>query len=141
MSIQTCKAIPIPLVEARTPLPQQHLRSPGPTTVPPAVLEALRGPIVDPYGLAFAAIVKRVTLRLQYFFQTDSPVLTYPASGTGGLESAIVNVFSPGDHVVALITGRFSLLIANLAEAYGLRVTKVEFPWGQAASPAIVKDK
>jgi aspartate aminotransferase-like enzyme len=50
-----------------------------------------------------------------------------------------VNVFSPGDHVVALIIGSFGARLAKIAEVYGLRVTKIEFPWGQAAEPAIVE--
>ncbi len=139
MTIQARKAIPLPQVEARTPLPQQNLRIPGPTPLPPEVMEAQRAPMLNHRGPEFAAIVKRVTLRLQYFFQTASPVLTYPASGTGGLECAVVNVFSPGDHVVALIIGNFGARLAKIAEAYGLRVTKIEFPWGQAADPAIVE--
>lgn len=139
MTIQTHEAIHIPQVEARTPLPQQNLRVPGPTPLPAEVLEAQRGQMLNHRGPEFAAIVKRVTLRLQYFFQTASPVLTYPASGTGGLESAVVNVFSPGDHVVALIIGNFGARLAKIAEIYGLRVTKIEFPWGQAAEPDIVE--
>jgi aspartate aminotransferase-like enzyme len=139
MTIQTRSTIPIPQVEARAPLPTQNLRVPGPTPVPPAVMEAQRAQMLNHRGPDFAPIVKRVTLRLQYFFQTASPVLTYPASGTGGLESAVVNVFSPGDHVVALIIGNFGARLAKIAEAYGLRVTKMEFPWGQAAEPEIVE--
>jgi aspartate aminotransferase-like enzyme len=141
MTTQAHKAIPIPQVDARAPLPQQNLRVPGPTPVPPEVMEAQRAQMLNHRGPEFAAIVKRVTLRLQYFFQTASPVLTYPASGTGGQESAVVNVFSPGDHVVALIIGNFGARIAKIAEAYGLRVTKIEFPWGQAAEPAIIEAK
>jgi aspartate aminotransferase-like enzyme len=139
MTIQTRKAIPVPQVEVRTPLPQQNLRIPGPTPIPPEVMDAQRAPMLNHRGPDFAAIVERVTLRLQYFFQTASPVLTYPASGTGGLESAVVNVFSPGDHVVALVIGNFGARIAKIAETYGLRVTKIEFPWGRAAEPAIIE--
>src|SRR5215813_5485311 len=139
MTIQTRKAIPIPQVEARAPLPEQNLRIPGPTPIPREVMEAQRAPMINHRGPEFEAIVKRVTLRLQYFFQTTSPILTYPASGTGGLESAVVNVFSPGDHVAALIIGNFGARLAKIAEVYGLRVTKIEFPWGQAAEPVIVE--
>ncbi len=139
MTIQTRNIIPIPQVEAPAPLPQQNLRTAGPTPLPPEVMEAQRAQMLNHRGPEFEAIVKRVTLRLQYFFQTASPVLTYPASGTGGQESAIVNVFSPGDHVVALIIGSFGARLAKIAEIYGLRVTKIEFPWGRAAEPAIVE--
>jgi aspartate aminotransferase-like enzyme len=139
MTIQQDKTIPIPQVEARKPLPTQNLRVPGPTPLPSEVMAAQNTQMLNHRGPEFAAIVKRVSLRLQYFFQTTYPVLTFPASGTGGQESAIVNVFSPGDHVVALIIGNFGARMAKISQAYGLRVTKIEFPWGKAAEPNIVE--
>ncbi|HLX40935.1 MAG TPA: hypothetical protein VKR42_10390, partial [Ktedonobacteraceae bacterium] len=80
MTTQERKAIPIPHVEPRSPIPIQNLRIPGPTVVPQAVLEAMTQPMVNHRGPEFGAILRRVTARLQYFFQTASPVLTFPAS-------------------------------------------------------------
>jgi aspartate aminotransferase-like enzyme len=141
MTIQERKAIPIPQVEARAPVPQQNLRIPGPTTVPPVLLAEMARPMINHRGPEFAAIVRRVTARLQYFFQTSSPVLTYPASGTGGQEAAIANLFSPGDHVVVITIGSFGNRLAKIAEAFGLQVSRIEFPWGQAADPDIVETR
>src|SRR5579883_1210301 len=135
MTTQTNKAIPVPQVEPRAPLPEQNLRVPGPTPLPPSVITAQAAPMINHRGPEFSAIMKRVTPRLQYFFQTSSPVLTYPASGTGGQECAIVNLFSPGDHVAAIVIGNFGARLASIAETYGLQVTRIEFPWGQAADP------
>src|SRR6266513_6189594 len=129
MTIQERKAIPIPQVEPRAPIPVQNLRIPGPTPVPPAILAEMARPMINHRGPEFAAIMRRVTARLQYFFQTASPVLTYPASGTGGQESAIVNLFSPGDHVVVITIGSFGNRLAKIADAYGLQVSRVELPW------------
>ncbi len=139
MTIQDNTIIPVPQVEARTPIPTQNLRVPGPTPVPPEVLAAQAHPMINHRGPEFSALMKRVTLRLQYFFQTASPILTYPASGTGGQECAIVNLFSPGDHVVAIVIGSFGDRLAKIAEAYGLQVTRIEFPWGQAADLTIIE--
>ena len=139
MTIQERKSIPIPQVEARVPIPQQNLRIPGPTTVPPVILAEMARPMINHRGPEFAAIMRRVTPRLQYFFQTASPVLTYPASGTGGQESAIANLFSAGDHIVVITIGSFGNRLAKIAEAYGLQVSRIEFPWGQAADPDIVE--
>jgi len=138
MTTQESKAIPVPQVESRTAIPEQNLRVPGPTPLPSQVIEAQAQPMINHRGPEFSAIMKRVTPRLQYFFQTASPVLTYPASGTGGQECAIVNSFSPGDHVVAITIGNFGDRIAKIAEIYGLHVTRIAFPWGQAADPATV---
>ncbi len=141
MTIQERKAIPVPQVEPRLPIPQQNLRVPGPTPVPPEVMQAQAHQMVNHRGPEFAAIVKRVTLRLQYFFQTTSPVMTFPAVGTGGQESAVVNLFSPGEHVVVITIGNFGERIAKIAEAYSLNVTRIEFPWGQAADLNVVEER
>jgi aspartate aminotransferase-like enzyme len=141
MSIHEREAIPIPQVEPRAPIPEQNLRIPGPTPVPAEVLAELARPMINHRGPEFAAIVRRVTARLQYFFQTTSPVLTYAASGTGGQESAVANLFSPGDRVVAITIGAFGNRFATIAEGYGLQVTRIEFPWGQAADPNIVEER
>ena len=141
MTIQERKAIPIPQVDSRAPIPQQNLRLPGPTTVPPVILAEMARPMINHRGPEFAAIMRRVTARLQYFFQTSSPVLTYPASGTGGQESTIANLFSPGDHVVVITIGSFGNRLAKIADAYGLQVSRIEFPWGQAADPDIVETR
>ncbi len=139
MTIQEHKAIPIPEVEARTPIPKQNLRVPGPTAIPPEIMAAQAQQMINHRGPEFSAIMKRVTLRLEYFFQTTAPVLTFPASGTGGQESAIVNLFSPGDHAVAITIGSFGNRLAKIADIYGLQVTRIEFPWGEAADPAVVE--
>lgn len=133
MTTQERKAIPIPQVEPRKPIPTQNLRVPGPTPVPSEVLAAQAQPMINHRGPEFMDIMKRVTPRLQYFFQTESPVLTFPASGTGGQECAVVNVFSPGDHVVSVTIGSFGNRLAKIATAYGLQVSRIEFPWGHAA--------
>src|SRR5215467_9767253 len=139
MTIQERKAISIPEVEPRKPIPVQNLRIPGPTPVPAEILAELTQPLINHRGPEFAAIVKRVTARLQYFFQTASPVLTFSASGTGGQEAAVANLFSPGDHVVAITIGFFGNRLATIAERFGLQVTRIEFPWGEAADPPTVE--
>lgn len=141
MTTQQHKTIPVPIVEPRQPIPTQNLRIPGPTTVPPAVLLEQARPMINHRGPEFAAILRRVTARLQYFFQTSAPVLTFSASGTGGQESAVANLFSPGDHVVVIIIGAFGNRFAKIAETYGLHVTRIEFPWGQAADPTAVEER
>ena len=141
MTIQERKAIPVPEVKPRQPVPVQNLRIPGPTPVPPEILEEMTNPVINHRGPEFAAILERVTLRLQYFFQTASPVLTYASSGTGGQESAIANVFSPGDRVLAISIGVFGNRFATIAEEFGLQVERIDFEWGQAADLAVVEER
>ncbi|MFL5627836.1 MAG: pyridoxal-phosphate-dependent aminotransferase family protein [Ktedonobacteraceae bacterium] len=141
MTIHEHRAIPVPQVEPRAAIPVQNLRIPGPTTVPPEILAEMARPMINHRGPEFAAILRRVTARLQYFFQTASPMLTYPASGTGGQEAAIANLFSPNDHVVVITIGAFGNRLAKIGEAYGLQVSRIEFPWGQAADPEVVQER
>lgn len=131
--------IPVPQVEPHVTIPAQNLRIPGPTPVPPAALAEQSRPVINHRGPEFAAILRRVMTRLQYIFQTTSPVLTFPAAGTGGQEGAIVNLFSPGEHVMAITIGHFGNRFAQIAERYGLQVSRITFPWGEAADRAIVE--
>src|SRR6266850_345738 len=70
------------------------------------------------------------------FFQTTSPVVMYPASGTGAWEAAIVNTLSPGDRVLLFETGHFSQLWRQVAEKFGIQVDYVPGNWRKGASAA-----
>ena len=122
------------------PTRQQNLRIPGPTPIPPAVAEAMARPMINHRGPEFAAMVARITTQLQHFFQTTQPVLGFPSSGSGAMEAAIVNSFSPGDAVLSVTCGAFGNRLAKIAETFGLRVTRHEVEWGRAAEPAAVAE-
>jgi aspartate aminotransferase-like enzyme len=115
-----------------------NLRVPGPTPLPPQVREALSRQMMNHRSAAFEAIMAEVHEGLQEFYATSNPVLTFPASGTGGLEAAVVNVLSPGDEVIAVTVGAFGERFAQIAAAFGLQVHRLDYEWGQAAKPADV---
>ncbi|HEX6541150.1 MAG TPA: alanine--glyoxylate aminotransferase family protein [Ktedonobacterales bacterium] len=117
---------------------QQNLRIPGPTPIPPAVAEAMARPMINHRGPEFAAMIARVTEQLQHFFQTTQPVLGFPASGSGAMEAAVVNSFSPGDVVLSVTCGAFGNRLAKIATAFGMQVTRLEVEWGRAADPEAV---
>jgi aspartate aminotransferase-like enzyme len=117
---------------------EQNLRIPGPTPIPPEVAAALARPMINHRGPEFAAILGRVTEGLQHFFQTSQPILGFPSAGSGAMEAAVVNIFSPGDEVLAVTVGVFGNRLAKIAEAFALKVTRHEVPWGQAADPVQV---
>jgi aspartate aminotransferase-like enzyme len=52
-----------------------------------------------------------------------------------------VNLFSPGEHVVAITNGHFGNRFAQIAERFGLQVSRIAFPWGEAADPALVQSR
>jgi aspartate aminotransferase-like enzyme len=85
--------------------------------------------------------MREVTDRLKDLYRTDGArVLLMTSSGTGGLESAIQNCFSPGDEVFVPLAGFFAQRWQQLAEAYGLTVHTIEEPWGTRLDPAKVAD-
>src|SRR5215472_13932149 len=93
---------------------EQNLRIPGPTPIPPRVAEALARPMINHRGPEFAAILGRVTEGLQHFFQTTQSMLGFPSSGSGAMEAAIVNCFSPGDEVLSVSCGAFGNRLARI---------------------------
>ncbi len=91
--------------------------------------------MVNHRGKQFAALIGRVAARMKDFFLTSNDVLMVSSSGTGGLESAVVNTLSPGDKVLGVSIGAFGERIASIAEIYGAKVTKLPYEWGCAANP------
>jgi len=115
--------------------------APGPTPIPPEVLLAQGSPLVYHRGPGFGRLMRDVTSRLKELYRTDrADVLLMTSSGTGGLESAIQNVFSPGDEVLVPLAGFFSERWRNLATAMGLNVRTVDHDWGQRVDPGRVAD-
>src|SRR5262245_23669082 len=85
----------------------QKLLTPGPTPVPPEVLRALAEPVIHHRSPDFADVFGAALERLREVFRTRHDVLMFTSSGTGAFESAIVNLFSPGDRVLAVSQGEF----------------------------------
>ncbi|MGK2966684.1 MAG: pyridoxal-phosphate-dependent aminotransferase family protein [Tepidiformaceae bacterium] len=113
-----------------------NLRIPGPTPCPPEVLEAMTGQMINHRGPEFAAILRRVTDGLNWVFGSSSDVLSITTSGSGGLETAVVNTLSPGDKVLAVSIGSFGDRFGTIAKTYGAEVVKYDLEWGEAADPA-----
>src|ERR1035437_4201202 len=110
---------------------QTQLRIPGPTPLPERVVRSMNRPMIDHRGPEFAAILAEITAGAKRVFKTSHDLLLLTSSGTGGLESAIANLVSPGDEVVAALCGNFGERFAALAAAYGADVVRLEFEWGQ----------
>ena len=121
-------------------MPAQNLRIPGPTPLPDAVREAGSRQMVNHRGPEFKALLGDLSSRLRPAFGTDQEVLVVTASGTGGLESAVVSVLSPGDAVLSVSIGVFGDRLASIASTYGAAVTKPDIEWGSAAEPGQVRE-
>jgi aspartate aminotransferase-like enzyme len=117
-----------------------QLRIPGPTPVPDRVQRAMNAPMINHRGPEFKALLPEVETGLKWAFQTENDMLIFPASGTGGLESAVANLVSPGDKVLAVTIGAFGERFADLAAAFGSDVARYSLPWGEAADPEDIDD-
>ena len=108
-----------------------QLRIPGPTPCPPQALEAMGRQMMNHRGEEFGRIVESVTAKLKLTFQTKGDVFVLTSSGTGGLETAVVNTLSPGDEVLSISNGAFGERFADIAEKYGATVVRLSFEWGK----------
>jgi len=120
---------------------KRYLFTPGPTPVPPEVLAAAAAPIVHHRGPDFRVLYERVLGRLKQVFRTESEVLMFAASGTGGFESAVANLTSPGDRVLVVSAGSFGERWAAMTNAYGADVDHLRYEWGDTPSPDDVRDR
>jgi alanine-glyoxylate transaminase/serine-glyoxylate transaminase/serine-pyruvate transaminase len=114
---------------------RHFLQIPGPTNVPDRVLRAMDRPVIDHRGPEFAKLGAEVLAGLRPIFQTNGPVVIYPASGSGAWEASIVNTLSPGDRVLMSETGHFSHLWREVAQRMGLSVDYLPGNWRRGASP------
>jgi aspartate aminotransferase-like enzyme len=114
---------------------KRYLFTPGPTPVPPEVLEAISRPIIHHRSSDFRAIFARCLERLRDVYRTEGDVLVYTASGTGGLESAISNLTRPGDRVVVVSAGHFGERWTAIARNFGCEVDELRYEWGETPAP------
>ena len=117
----------------------EELRIPGPTPCPDEVLQAMTKQMINHRGGEFAEILNGVTDKLKQLFQTEGDVFLLTASGTGGLEAAIVNTLSPGDRVLSVSVGVFGERFGTIAQTFGAEVIPLRFEWGQAADADAVR--
>ena len=115
-----------------------QLRIPGPTPLPDAVREAGARQMINHRGPEFAALLTRCTEGIQRALATRNEVVFVTASGTGGLEAAVVNHLSPDDPVLAVSIGSFGERFAKIAATYGADVRRITVEPGQAADPVAV---
>ena len=111
---------------------KNYLIAPGPTPVPSRVLLAMAQPIVHHRTPQFSQVFADAKRALQTVFQTKEDVIMLAASGTGAMEAAVTNLFSPGDQVLTVNGGKFGERWTKLAKAYGLNPTELKVEWGQS---------
>lgn len=118
---------------------KHYLLAPGPTPVPERALLAMAQPIIHHRTPQFSEIFAEACQLLKFVFQTEQDVLILSSSGTGAMESSIVNLFSPGDEVIAINGGKFGERWGKISEVYNLKVHWVNVEWGKAVDVSVIK--
>ena len=114
---------------------KNYLLTPGPTPIPPRVLETMARPIIHHRTPEFQKVIQEVEEDLKYVYQTKNEVLIFAASGTGAMEGSIANLLSPGDKALVVRGGKFGERFGDICKAYGIEFTAIDVEWGKAVDP------
>lgn len=117
------------------PFIKQILMTAGPTPVPPRVLSVMSEPVLYHRAPAGVELYARVLERLPAVFRTSNDVLTFAASGSGAMDSAVANLVRPGTKALACAAGKFGERWIELCEAYGADLVRCEPGWGERLDP------
>src|ERR1700688_259150 len=96
--------------------PYRLMMTPGPCSIDPRVYRAMSTPLVGHMDPWFTDMIGEVQVLLRRAFQTENRV-TFPisASGSGGIEAAVVNPLETGDEAIVCVNGAFSERMAIIA--------------------------
>ena len=119
--------------------PERLMLTPGPSCVDPRVYRAMAAPIVGHMDPWFTKMMDDVQVLMRRVFQTQNRI-TFPlsASGSGGIEAAVMNPLDAGDECIVCVNGAFSERMAIIAERIPAKVIRVEAPYGRTVDPADV---
>ena len=119
---------------------ERVLMGPGPSNVPPRVLQAMSAPCIGHLDPRFLTIMDETQCLLRFLFQTQN-TFTIPVSGTGsaGMEACFVNLVEPGEKVVVCVNGVFGNRMADMISRVGGQSIRVDGEWGRTIDPEAVR--
>lgn len=117
---------------------KEYLMTPGPTPIPHQVSLAQAEPMIHHRTPAYTELFVDMVEGLKKVLLTGNDVLTFAASGTGAMEGAVSNCFSPGDRVLVAAGGKFGQRFAEICKVYKVEVEPYEYPWDEAADPEVI---
>ena len=104
---------------------------PGPTNIPESLRKACDMPTIDHRSPMFGNILHPAREGVRQILKSASAeIFIFPATGTGGWETALTNCLSEGDKVLAARNGMFSHKWIDMCQRHKLDVQIVETPWG-----------
>ena len=110
---------------------------PGPTNVPNRVINAMLTPMINHRSDDFRKLYKDIVSKTQKVFETENDIVVLTTSGTGAVETSVVNLIKKDDVVIIPVNGEFSTRLADLIDNYGGKTIRMNSPYGQ--NPPIEK--
>ncbi|HSA73937.1 MAG TPA: alanine--glyoxylate aminotransferase family protein [Nitrososphaeraceae archaeon] len=110
---------------------------PGPTNVPNRVINAMLTPMINHRSDDFRKLYKDIVSKTQKVFETENDIVVLTTSGTGAVETSVVNLIKKGDVAIIPVNGEFSTRLADLIDNYGGKTIRINSPYGQ--NPPIEK--
>lgn len=114
---------------------KSRLLTPGPTPLLPSAVRAMGAADLHHRTAEFRAAYSGVIADLHYFMGTDNGIALFASSGSGAMEAAISNLFSPGDKVIACSAGKFGERWVQMAQAFKLETVVLSKPYGESVLP------
>ncbi|HMQ78505.1 MAG TPA: alanine--glyoxylate aminotransferase family protein [Ignavibacteria bacterium] len=107
--------------------------TPGPTQVHPDVLKATIS--FDTYHRSpeFKAFHGELIAKLKHIFQTAQNLNILTTSGTGSLETAVINFCNPKENVLFINQGRFGARWGAICKAYNINAVELPIEYGKSA--------
>ncbi len=118
---------------------KQYLLSPGPTPIPNEVQLAMARTMIHHRTPEFAVVLEEARQGLRTLFGAKDDVIILASSGTGAMEAAAANLFSPEDTVIVVNGGKFGERWLRIGRAFGLDVVEIKVEWGTAVEVGAVE--
>lgn len=114
---------------------KKRLFTPGPVSLYPPALNAALEANIHHRTSEFKAILGDVVSSLKRILGNPDHAYIFASSGTGAMESAVTNFFTPGDSVLVATCGKFGERWVELTSRFELKQKVIQVPYGQAIRP------
>ena len=113
---------------------KKRIFTPGPTPIHPEAGKSMAGPALHHRKSEFKQIFEQARNNLKAIYRTENDVLILSCSGTGAMESAVVNLVSPGARVLVATAGKFGERWEGLCRQYGMQTAVIRKQYGESVS-------
>lgn len=119
---------------------REFIQNPGPTNIPPSVLEAFGRPAVDFESPFFTDLVDGIWDELNDLFGGAHHVFVLTAVGHGAWESILTNILEPGEAGLFAVGGLFGQRWSDMAEQLGYETVLTPMDLRRAPDPKHIHD-